>query len=102
MYTVLCDVAPRSGIYQRLEELVAPKMGAACYFELGLIYAKLHGVTFLKTVMFIVIAVKPLNHAQTHKAHTFTIFFVCPRKKERVYSEGDANLASFVKLKISR
>jgi len=52
--------------------------------------------------MFIVIAMKAPNHAHSHKAHSFTIFCVCRRKKERVYSEGDANLASIVKLKISR
>jgi len=53
--------------------------------------------------MFIVIAVKAPNHTHPHKAYSFTIFFcVCPRKKERVNSEGDANLASFVKLKISQ
>lgn len=44
----------------------------------------------------------PKPRASSQGPFVYNFFCLCPRKKERVYSEGDANLASFVKLKISR
>ena len=95
----LFDVAPRSGIYRVLEGLVAPKMTCLrtwvkfCQITRGHI-SKDRNVHCHRRE-----SPKP---RLTRLIRLQFFFCFCPRKKEIDYSEGDANLASFVKLKISR